>query len=310
MIRFLALGAVFVVAGCTSISRMEVGVDQDASGARGVLLLSAVESPQSPGAVFVPRLVERVYLTSAVSMVPHVSTARAVPEVVFPSSGSPSAPGTPRPVGFGATSTPAAAVALSGRSLASDPPSSPSVLSQCPVLAPSTYVGPPVAGAVPVTFFVAPRGASWWKIARRHALSYSDLSRLNVVPEATIRGGRGLAEGQLVYIVARVGLARAGALRYCDPAIAVSDVWTVFPDGGHWLFALTGKPSSDHSVLPAPALGDPFAQWLRSPSQRSFGAWASLLGLSLERLLAYNGLLFDEALASKRPRGHLAAPVL
>ena len=263
MIRFIAFAVVLVVAGCTSISRMEVGVDQDASGARGALVVGVVpSSPLLPGPL-PPRVVERVYLTSAVSMVPTPTPARAVPDAVIQSAGSPVAQSTLRVFGVGATSTPAAAISVSS-------PSS-SASSGCEMTSsPATYAGLAVAGDVPVTVLVAPRGASWWKIARRHALSYSDLSRLNDIPETTIRRGRGLAEGQSVHIVERVGLARAGALRYCDPVIATSDVWTVFPDGGRWLFALTGKGSSDQSTLPAPALGDPSAQWLRSPGPALF----------------------------------------
>ena len=184
-----------------------------------------------------------------------------------------------------------------------------STAAECAVASPAGYAGPAVAGAVPVTAVTVVRGLSWWVLGRRHALTYADLARLNALSESVVRAGRGLREGRQVYVVARTGAHRLPALRFCGaeaPARAPS--WRLYPEGERWRSPVDGKVPSDPASIAVPALGDPYAVWVRNPRARTFEQWASRGALSLEALLRYNGVESAVGLGSKRPSGALALP--
>ena len=123
-----------------------------------------------------------------------------------------------------------------------------------------------------------------------------------------MRAGRGLRAGRSVHVVARTGSARLPELAFCGDLPRRSLAWRLYPERELWRPPAGDLLPSDPSVLSVPALADPRAVWLRSPSRRTFSAWAAHAGLALDALLRYNGVAPAPGLASKRPVGPLALP--
>ena len=170
---------------------------------------------------------------------------------------------------------------------------------------PQGYRGPvPVGGAGVVERVVAPN-ASWWAIGRRYALSYDDLARLNGVDAAVVRSGKGLVAGDRIFVVDRRGAGRRGAQAWCSGLgdIAGDAVWRIYPEGRRWRPAIAGGIGAQ-----VPALYDPDALWVEGPRTRTFGEWAERGGVTVERLLRYNGVDPDSIGGDALPVGSVALP--
>lgn len=280
-------GALFAgtLTGCSGLSMVVESVS-DVSGARAPLVV--VDDIPVPAVTLSPDAPPYISAGVTLAFAAGDSPAQEPPDAGAASSAQPPALAVRR-------TSPAAAAPASARA-------SPALVASGSAPVPSGAVRP--AGDAQVVSVRVARGASWWLYGRRYALSYGDLARLNGLSEASVRAGRGLRTGRTIEVVARTGVQRRGRLAWTDGR-GGGDAWLVFPEGQRWRAPSEHRAAADGG-LPAPALGDPAARWLRKPERRTFAAWALRSGMSLEALLAYNGVVPGSARGGEHPRGSFA----
>ena len=177
---------------------------------------------------------------------------------------------------------------------------------------PSGYSGPDVSSEAVLEPVVVGEGASWWRYGRRNALDYVSLSALNGIEFQTVKAGKGLIRGRVVWLVVRRGESRRGRFAFCasspELASAPDTVWRIFPEqrGREW--RAPAEPPMMYGES-APALLDHRARWIERPGTRSWAEHAKAYGLTVSALMIYNGVKPGQAVVELAPVGDVAVPV-
>ena len=312
-----------LLSGCASVPTPETPVPTDPRGAVEPVVaappppedltprLDAAVTPGVPAPVFPDASVRRpLWLVSGVRLSPLVPLPELPQGAMRTFSQDPLGSATPGAPAYDASLAPdpgpPTATPPSQASPAARRPAPPRT---CPGAAsvPEGFAGSPPLAPHEVVPYVVQTGDSWWLYARRHALSYSDLARLNGLALSTVRAGRGLVAGTTVHLVMRAGPARAGRLPFCGDDPAGADArYRIFPDGALWRAPFPDVLAG--AMATAPALHDPSARWVSKPHSLTLSGWATSAGAEVDALLCYNGLSPGSVASGVRPRAHWALP--